>query len=68
MERASLPPPPGLRRDQCEADLERRAKATADKLSSKLTTRSEGVLEYWSTVPVFELHLATARLGMLKAQ
>jgi hypothetical protein len=23
-------------------------------------------LEYWSTVPVFELHLATARLGMLK--
>jgi hypothetical protein len=36
--------------------------------SSKLTTRSEGVLEYWSTVPVFELHLATARLGMLKGR
>ena len=50
MERASLPPPPGLRRDQCEADLEYRAKATADKLSSKLTTRSEGVLEYCASV------------------
>jgi hypothetical protein len=52
MERASLPPPPGLRRDQCEADLEHRAKATADKLSSKLTTRSEGVLEYCASVRI----------------
>ena len=32
-----------------EADLEHRAKATADKLSSTLAKQSNGVLEYWST-------------------
>jgi hypothetical protein len=41
---------------------------SVESLSSKLATRSDGVLEYWSTVPVFELHLATARLGKLKGR
>ena len=33
----------------CEADLEHRAKATANKLSSIPAKRGNGVLEYWST-------------------